>query len=131
MKYLLDTHIILWALVNDPRLSKTVKDIIMDSDNFIYYSTVSAWEVEIKHHKNKKFKLTGEQLIFLCDQNGLINIPIQNEHIKELKELYQNKIEHKDPFDKMLISQAMHEKMILITHDEKFKEYKNKNIMIV
>ena len=65
MKYLLDTHIILWALIEDSRLNERVKEIILDNNNEIYYSTVSVWEVEIKHQKEKSFTLTGEQLAFL------------------------------------------------------------------
>ena len=49
MKYLLDTHVIMWALIDSPKLSKEVKQILFNNDNTIYYSTVSAWEVEIKH----------------------------------------------------------------------------------
>ena len=64
MKYLLDTHIILWALINDPRIDADTKEIIMNKNNTIYYSTISPWEVEIKHAKNKLFKLSGEQFCF-------------------------------------------------------------------
>ena len=131
MKYLLDTHIILWALVNDARLSRKVKEIILDSGNSIYYSTISPWEVEIKHLKDPNFRLSGEQLIFLCDQNGLLNLSVQNEHIRELKNLNQPQVQHKDLFDKMLLAQARYENMILITHDSKFRQYDYKHLMIV
>ncbi len=131
MKYLLDTHIILWALVNDARLSRKVKEIILDSGNSIYYSTISPWEVEIKHLKDPNFRLSGEQLIFLCDQNGLLNLSVQNEHIRELKNLNQPQVQHKDPFDKILLAQARQEGMILITHDSKFRQYSDHHLMIV
>lgn len=132
MKYLLDTHIILWALIDDNRLNERAKKIIMDSNNTIYYSTVSPWEVEIKHLKDKNFKLTGEQFCFLCNQNHILNLSIQNEHIIELKSLESTKkIKHNDPFDKMLLAQAKYEKMVFITHDKKFEIYTDKNIMIV
>ena len=131
MKYLLDTHIILWALVNDARLSRKVKEIILDSGNSIYYSTISPWEVEIKHLKDPNFRLSGEQLIFLCDQNGLLNLSVQNEHIRELKNLNQPQVQHKDLFDKILLAQARQEGMILITHDSKFRQYSDHHLMIV
>ncbi|MBQ6489977.1 MAG: type II toxin-antitoxin system VapC family toxin [Solobacterium sp.] len=131
MKYLLDTHIILWALIDDPRLSAEVKNIILNPDHSIYYSTVSPWEVEIKHLKDPNFQLSGEQLAFLCDQNGLLNLPVQNEHILELKNIGHPNTRHKDPFDKMLLAQAKHEKMILITHDSKFRQYNDKHLMII
>ena len=130
MRYLLDTHIILWALINDKRLSQEIKDIILDDNNTIYYSTVSPWEVEIKHLKDSKFSLSAEQLCFLCDQNNLLNLTIQNRHIEELKNI-SDKNEHKDPFDLMLLSQAISENMILITHDKKFNVHNSKNVMVV
>ena len=129
MKYLLDTHIILWALLDDKSLDKKVKELILNKNNEIYYSTVSSWEVEIKHQKDKNFKLTGEQLAFLCDQNYLLNIAIKNNHINKLKDI-ENKV-NKDPFDRMLLAQAKAENMILITHDKKFKNYDKNNILIV
>lgn len=132
MKYLLDTHIILWALINDPRIDADTKEIIMNKNNMIYYSTISPWEVEIKHAKNKSFKLSGEQFCFLCDQNKLLNLSIQNKHIQELKRIKNSdETKHSDSFDRMLIAQARSENMILITHDQKFKNYKEKNIMII
>ena len=129
MKYLLDTHIILWALLDDKSLDKKVKELILNKNNEIYYSTVSSWEVEIKHQKDKNFNLTGEQLAFLCDQNYLLNLNINNKHVNNLKNI-ENKI-NKDPFDRMLLAQAKTENMILITHNKKFKNYDQKNILIV
>lgn len=129
MKYLLDTHIILLALIEDSRLNERVKEIILDNNNEIYYSTVSIWEVEIKHQKEKSFTLTGEQLAFLCDQNNLLNLHIQNRHVYKLKEI-ENSI-NKDPFDRMLLAQAKSENMILITHDTRFKGFDNNDLLIV
>ena len=132
MRYLLDTHIIMWALIDDPRLSKEAKELILDPANTIYYSTISPWEVEIKHLKDPRFRLSGEQLCFLCDQNGLLNLTIQNRHIDELKNLEKNKeIKHKDPFDRMLLAQARSENMILISHDRKLEAYQDRNLKIV
>ena len=129
MKYLLDTHIILWALLDDKSLDKKVKEIILDNNNEIYYSTISTWEVEIKHLKDKNFRLSGQQLAFLCDQNNLLNISINNKHVNNLKEI-ENKI-NKDPFDRMLLAQAKSENMVLITHDKKFRNYDNNHLLIV
>lgn len=132
MRYLLDTHIVLWELIGDEHLSKETRHAIEDLKNEVYYSTVSAWEIEIKHLKNEDFKLSSEQFTFLCDQNGLHNIQITNKHISELKNIKKNKnIKHNDPFDKMLLAQAISENMILITHDKKFAAYSNSNIMLV
>lgn len=132
MKYLLDTHVIMWALIDSPKLSKEVKQILFNNDNTIYYSTVSAWEVEIKHLKRENFKLSGKQLCFLCDQNYVLNLPIQNKHVEELENINKEKdTKHNDPFDKMLLAQAKVENMVLITHDKKFKAYNENNILFV
>ena len=129
MKYLLDTHIILWALIDDPRLTQETKDIIMNNSNSIFYSTISPWEVEIKHLKDKNFKLSAEQLTFLCDQNGLLNLSVQNKHVEELKHI--DRSVNNNLFDRMLLAQAISENMILITNDKKFMGLDNKHLMIV
>lgn len=132
MRYLLDTHIILWAFIGDKRLGKDVREIIEDPKNEIYYSTVSSWEIEIKHLCKDNFKLSADQFIFLCDQNGLANIQIKNSNVSSLKKIEKTKNnKHNDPFDKMLLAQAISENMIFITHDKKFTAYSNQNIMIV
>lgn len=53
MRYLLDTHVILWALIDDKRIPKDIKEKLLNSNNQVYYSTVSPWEVEIKHQEQK------------------------------------------------------------------------------
>jgi len=133
MKYLLDTHVILWALLNDGRITNELKEKLLDKDNQVFYSTVSMWEVELKHQKRNNFTLTGNQFAFLCDQNELINIQIKNSHVNRLKEVVtvENTIEHKDPFDKMLLAQAIQEDMVFVTHDRKFKGYDYKNIYMI
>lgn len=132
MKYLLDTHVILWALVGDERINQDVKDILYNVNNEIMYSSVSTWEVAIKHNKKESFKLTEDQFAFLCNQNGLSNISINNKHVCELKKINKTEnIEHNDPFDLMLLAQAISENAIFITHDRKFKAYSNKNIMLI
>ena len=132
MKYLFDTHIILWALAGEEYISETVQEIIEDRNNEIYYSSISPWEIETKRLKQKEFLLTGEQVTFLCEQNGLVNIPVKTNHVVELKNILPiQDIKHNDPFDKMLLAQAITENMIFVTHDKKFEYYDNKNILIV
>ena len=133
MRYLLDTHIVLWAMVNDERLKKEVIDIINDRNNQIYYSSISPWEIELKHQKYPNFKIDAKMFEFLCDQNNLENIRIENKHINELSlinEKYKN-VNHHDPFDKMLLAQAISENMILVTHDKRFAGYSSSHIMLV
>lgn len=71
MKVLLDTHIILWALTNDERLSEKAKTIILFRENDIYYSTASIWEISIKHMAHPEhMTLSGEQLSAYCQKAG-------------------------------------------------------------
>ena len=132
MKYLLDTHIILWTLLGDENIYKKISDIINDSNNDIYYSTVSTWEIEIKHQSRNDFKLSGQQFAFLCDQNGLVNLQIRNMDIVALEKIIKkNDIKHNDYFDRLLLAQAICENMTFITHDKKFSAYANSNILLI
>lgn len=133
MRFLLDTHVIMWAIIGSEKIDKELKAKLIDKNNQVFYSTVSPWEVEIKHQKYKNFSLSGEQLCFLCDQNHIFNLQIKNEHINKLKEFSEisEKYKHNDPFDKMLLAQALTEDMIFVTHDKKFKAYDYQNILLV
>lgn len=71
MKLLLDTHIILWALNDNPKLSEQAKDLIMDADNNVYYSAASVWETTIKYMtKPDKIRISGSKLSELCRKMG-------------------------------------------------------------
>ena len=133
MKYLLDTHIIMWALIDDPHLPKIAKDIIINPDHLIFYSAISPWETEIKHLKKPDdIIISGKQLTNLCEQAGFINIPVYNMHINELSNIkpIDSSIKHQDPFDRMLLAQAISEKMILLTHDQKFLNYSDIHLLV-
>lgn len=126
MKILLDTHILLWTLSDPDKLSDEMKEIISNPLNDIYFSSVSPWEVEIKHlAKPEKMKLDSNKLINACDKAGFMHLNIGLSHIQTLHLLKQNErnIDHKDPFDKMLIAQAKSEGMLLLTEDQKIKTY--------
>ena len=132
MNYLLDTHVVLWALYDDDKLPNKIKEIILNQNNSLYFSVVSPWEIETKHQKKpENIKINGKQVTFLCRQAGYKTINININHINEYVELGMlfNNIDHHDPFDKMLLAQAKAENMILITHDKKFKLYNDSNIL--
>ena len=133
MKYLLDTHVLMWMIAGSDLVSDDIKELVMNPDNDIYYSTVSPWEVEIKHLKYPDtFVLSGKQLISLAEQAGFINIGIQNRHIAEIHNVrpVNEDLIHNDPFDKMLLAQAIAEDMILITHDKKFRIYDDRHLLV-
>ena len=126
MKILLDTHILLWYFDDDKRLSQKARDIIEDGYNKIYYSILSVWEVEIKHKAHPdRLSMSGERFLEHCDKLGFIQVPVEVEHILEVKNLVRkdNTPQHRDPFDRLMICQAIVEDMIFITHDTRIAEY--------
>ena len=126
MKILLDTHILIWFFSGDERLSLEARELIVDETNEIYYSILSAWEVEIKHKAHPdRLSMSGESFIEYCKELGFIQVPVEVEHILEVKNLVRkdNTPQHRDPFDRLMICQAIVEDMIFITHDTRIAEY--------
>ncbi len=126
MRYLLDSHILIWALFSDDKLSDTVYQIINNPKNEIYYSAVSVWEIGIKHAKSpEKMPISGQLLVCSSEEAKMRSLPITKMHALMLDTLQraENTPPHNDPFDRMLIAQAKTENMILLTHDHLFKDY--------
>ncbi|MBX6422359.1 type II toxin-antitoxin system VapC family toxin [Thermosulfurimonas sp. F29] len=116
--YLLDTQVFLWWLSDDPRLGKVARDIIADPDKAIYVSAASAWEIAIKKALGKLKAPT--ELAEILEEEGFLELPVFFRHAEYLEKLPWY---HKDPFDRMLIAQALAENLILITADRKFEPY--------
>lgn len=134
MKILLDTHIILWALTEDDRLSKRARSMIENDDNDIYYSIASVWETEIKYLAHpKEMTLDGRRLVSYCDEAEFFQLTIKNKHIWSLRKLkrYENSRPHKDPFDRIMLCQAMEESMLFLTHDKLLMDYQLPNVLLV
>lgn len=132
MKILLDTHILIWFVKDDKLLTKKAVEEITNAENEIYYSIISILEVEIKHASHPSgISLSGEQLLNFCKEYGFIQVPLEPSHIFELKNLQRraDSSPHKDPFDRLLICQAIVENMQLMTHDDRISEYDTKNIL--
>ncbi|HLX52673.1 MAG TPA: type II toxin-antitoxin system VapC family toxin [Aquella sp.] len=119
MKLLLDTHILLWVSQDHPSLTKQTKELIINGNNDIYFSTASIWEIMIKKSTNK---LNIDIKSFVVDlyKMNIFELPIEIEHIIKLEELPNH---HKDPFDRILIAQALAEPIKLITHDKIILKY--------
>ena len=135
MKLLLDTHILIWMHTGDIRLSQKAKDIIGAEDTISYYSAVSVWESDIKHHAHAgDFAFSGEELIRMCNLADLIHLPLTAEHVTLLGSLKYSenaKKPHKDPFDRMLLAQAKSEGMFFMTHDSLIPNYNEDFIISV
>lgn len=121
MDILADTHIILWSFFEPEKLSSRAQKIISDKNNLIYYSTISMWEVAIKHNR-KKLAVSGTEFLHYCEQAGFIKLPFDDRHIIALENLEKKEgaPEHNDPFDNALLAQAKADNLLLLTHDSKF-----------
>lgn len=118
MRYLLDTNIFLWSLNGNKKLKGKIKEIIKDTENQIFVSIASAWEISIKNRAGKlPLKTTLSKCFEVCSFEIL---SIDLNHVFDLETL---PLYHKDPFDKILISQARVEDLTFITTDEKIWKY--------
>lgn len=118
MNLLLDTHIIIWWLNDDEQLKSIHKKLIADPNNLCYISSASIWEISIKSSLGK-LKIPSSYFEILKEQ-GFLELSINWFHCKEIKKLPDI---HRDPFDRMLISQAKIEDMTLLTVDDNIKKY--------
>ena len=121
MKYLLDTHVLLWGLGNEEKLSKEAFRIIRDRANKKFVSIASAWEVAIKISTGKlDFDGGISEFFRMIDDNGLILFPIKREYMRIVETL---PLLHRDPFDRLLVSSALVEGLTIITADEDIHKY--------
>ena len=115
MKILLDTHILLWVLSNDAKLSEKARKLVENEENEIYYSIVSLWEVELKRLAHPEaMPVCAKELAEYCEQYIYALAGLKRE---------ENALPHKDPFDRMLICQATTENMLFVTHDSLIPGY--------
>ena len=118
MNYLLDTHTLIWALENNPTLSNSARDAIIDGNNMIFVSPVSAWEISIKQATGNL--IAPNNLHEEIKLHDFTELKINFEHAQLAGTLPEI---HKDPFDRMLIAQAFLEKLTLITRDKQIALY--------
>ena len=134
MNILLDTHVAIWAIMDSPRLSEEARNYIVDPDNTIYYSAVSAWEVLLKHNSSKNnLPVTPEEFIEYCDDSGYVALNMKPKHIITATGLDTSEADkhHNDPFDRLLLAQAKSENFTFLTHDEKIPLYKEKCVVMI
>ena len=134
MNLLFDTHILIWALNEDPRLPEKAKEMILDADNSVFYSVVSVWEVSIKHANHPdNVEFSGKELSQFCLEAGFLPVEMRDKHVFALETIMrvEGAPPHHDPFDRMLIAQAKAEQMLFITHDALLPYYEEKCIIPV
>jgi PIN domain nuclease of toxin-antitoxin system len=122
MRILVDTHVFLWDLLDDHRSSRKAREILSSDEHQLYFSLVSLWEIAIKM-KTGKLNALGSSVSYIRDEMaeyGMELLPIRYEHILQLERL---PLHHSEPFDRLLIAQAIAESLPILTHDAKFPAY--------
>jgi PIN domain nuclease of toxin-antitoxin system len=121
MKLLLDTHTFIWFSEDNASLSQTAKASIENIENDVYLSTVSLWEITIKVQLKKlTLNKTLSDIFKYIPEHSFEYLDIKPSHLLKLSIL---DFIHKDPFDRMLVAQAMAEDMVLVTKDENIWQY--------
>ncbi|MEM6737136.1 MAG: type II toxin-antitoxin system VapC family toxin [Bacteroidota bacterium] len=121
MIYLIDTHVLLWALENNPKLSNEARSILIDTHNEILISIASLWEISIKLSIDKlELDYPFERLLSEIDKLGFTVIPVSFEALKILRTL---PFHHKDPFDRLIITEGIAAGIPIISDDPKFQGY--------
>ena len=125
MKLLLDTNVALWAITDDDELDDRFRQAISDTGNEVFVSVVSTWEVELKHEKfPSSFTVTADGFIEDCERSGYNFLELGNAHVKKLEALHlKGQGIHQDPFDHLIMAQAVSEDMLLVTEDENMLQY--------
>lgn len=120
MSYLIDTHILLWWLFDDPKLHTDCREIIRNPNHRIIVSSASAWEIATKYRMGKlpEAKQLVEQYLQILHQANFIELAITTAHALRAGSL---PIAHRDPFDRMIMAQAELESLLVITYDKAFQ----------
>jgi PIN domain nuclease of toxin-antitoxin system len=119
MRALIDTHALLWALSEPKRLPDKVRDILVGPEHSIYVSAATLWEICIKVAL-KKLSAKPHDILQEVSSLGFEELPVYSRHTLRLLEL---KAHHRDPFDRMLVAQALEEGLTLISHDPALSRY--------
>jgi PIN domain nuclease of toxin-antitoxin system len=128
MRILLDTHIVIWLAYADPRIPFTLRNLVLQADTR-YVSAVSAAEIAIKHRKfGKQFDFSLKSLAMAVSALACEELPLTAAHVAALAHLPRL---HDDPFDHLLMSQAITERVPLLTLDAKIRQYEVPALMLL
>ena len=121
MRYILDTHTVIWYFGNSLKLPNNLRDLIDNSENTVYISSASLWEIAIKTSLEKlKLSSSFDDLLNTVNDYDYNILQIKHEYLR----IYYNlPLLHRDPFDRLLISTAISENLTLITKDENIQKY--------
>lgn len=119
MRFLLDTHALLWWVADDKRLKRAERDAIQDDDAIVWVSAASLWEISIKRRLGR-LELDAADLERELARSSFLELPIAWRHAETAGSLPRH---HDDPFDRMLIAQARAEQLVLVSYDPAFHDY--------
>lgn len=121
MNLLLDTHVALWAITDSPRLPDRARSLILADTTVVWVSAASIWEIAIKHALGRgDMPVSGREAIGYFQASGYRLLPVEPEHAAAVETLPAH---HQDPFDRLLVAQALTEPMRLLTHDALIARY--------
>ena len=121
MNLLLDTHVALWAIADSSRLSQEARELIISPRNTVWISAASIWEIAIKYAlKRGDMPISSQDAMRYFSASGYQYLPIEAEHASAVGSLPAH---HQDPFDRILVAQALVEPMRLMTHDAQVALY--------
>ena len=128
MTVLLDTNVFLWILSDDSRLTGAAREVFLDEENRLVFSVAGLWEIFIKLRSGKLTVDSGDPPAFFKSQlqeNAVSILGITMEHVAGTLKL---PLIHKDPFDRLIIAQALHERFSVLSSDPVFAEYGVNNL---
>jgi PIN domain nuclease of toxin-antitoxin system len=119
--FLLDTHVLLWLIEGSSQLSPAARSVISDNTNHLYFSVVSIWEITVKLNIGKlQISHTIAEIYTLLEQ---INVEVLTITQSDLEQYLPLPLHHRDPFDRILIAQAIDRSLVLVSADRSFGDY--------
>lgn len=128
MNLLLDTHVALWAITDSPNLPQRARDLIESPKTTVWVSAANVWEIAIKHGLGRgDMPVSGQDAVRYFRESGYRFLPVEAEHAIAVEELPAH---HQDPFDRILVAQALIEPLRLLTHDSRVALYSDTIIKV-
>jgi len=131
MKGLLDTHVFLWAVFSPEKLSAAVRPLIQDANNSLFISTISFWEISLKYGMGK-LELQGCSPENLPEVASAMQLELLHPSAEELASFHRlPRVTHKDPFDRLIIWQALQKQLQFVSKDQRLSEYQSLGLKVI
>ena len=128
---LLDTHVFLWAVFSPEKLSPAARPLIQDANNSLFISTISFWEISLKYGMGK-LELQGCSPEELPEVASAMQLELLHPSAEELASFHRlHRVVHKDPFDRLIVWQALQNKLHLISKDQRLSEYQSLGLKVI